>query len=79
MTTVRRGHPPGRSQHSQAAHQIGVRPVWASQAIFFEAADYELYLSLVGEGRGRYGCSMHAYVLMTNHVHLLLTPDQIVI
>jgi putative transposase len=44
------------------------------QAIFFETADYELYLSLVGEGRDRYGCSIHAYVLMTNHVHLLLTP-----
>lgn len=46
------------------------------QAIFFEAADYELYLSLVGEGRDRYGCSIHAYVLMTNHVHLLLTPTE---
>ena len=44
------------------------------QAIFFESADYELYLSLVVEGRDRYGCSIHAYVLMTNHVHLLLTP-----
>ena len=44
------------------------------QAIFFETADYELYLSLVCEGRDRYGCSIHAYVLMTNHVHLLLTP-----
>ena len=46
------------------------------QAIFFEAADYELYRSLVGEGRDRYGCSVHAYVLMTNHVHLLLTPTE---
>ncbi len=24
---------------------------------------------------GRYGCELHAYVLMTNHVHLLLSPD----
>jgi putative transposase len=23
----------------------------------------------------RYGCSVHAYVLMTNHVHLLVTPS----
>ena len=46
------------------------------QAIFFETADYELFLSLVGEGRDRYGCSIHAYVLMTNHVHLLLTPGK---
>jgi putative transposase len=46
------------------------------QTIFFDAADYELYLSLLGEGRDRYGCSIHAYVLMTNHVHLLLTPTE---
>ncbi len=44
------------------------------QAIVFEPADYELYLSLLVEGRDRYACSIHAYVLMTNHVHLLLTP-----
>jgi putative transposase len=25
---------------------------------------------------GEHGCSIHAYVLMTNHVHLLLTPEQ---
>ena len=24
----------------------------------------------------RYGCRLHAYVLMDNHVHLLLTPDE---
>jgi len=23
----------------------------------------------------RYGCDIHAYVLMTNHVHLLVTPE----
>ena len=23
----------------------------------------------------RFGCAVHAYVLMTNHVHLLLTPN----
>ena len=25
----------------------------------------------------RYGCSLHAYVFMTNHVHLLMTPDAV--
>jgi putative transposase len=44
------------------------------QAIFFESADYELYLSLLLEGRDRYQCAVHAYVLMTNHVYLLVTP-----
>ena len=27
------------------------------------------------EVASRYGCRIHAYVLMTNHVHLLMTPD----
>ena len=27
------------------------------------------------EGAMRYGCSIHAYVLMTNHVHLLASPE----
>jgi len=27
------------------------------------------------EGSTRYGCDIHAYVLMTNHVHLLVTPE----
>ncbi len=44
------------------------------QPIFFERSDYEQYLSLLGDGCDRYGCVIHAYVLMSNHVHLLLTP-----
>ena len=46
------------------------------QAIFFDDADYRLYLSLLGDGMDRYGCSLHTYVLMTNHVHLLMTPSE---
>jgi putative transposase len=45
------------------------------QAIFFEEADYRVYLSLLNGARDRYGCAIHAYVLMTNHVHLLATPE----
>ena len=44
------------------------------QAIFFEQADYEKYLWLLCKARDRYLCQIHAYVLMTNHVHLLATP-----
>ncbi len=29
---------------------------------------------MLGEGLARYGAQLHAYCLMTNHVHLLLTP-----
>jgi putative transposase len=31
---------------------------------------------LLDEWRKPYGCQVHAFVLMTNHVHLLLTPNQ---
>jgi putative transposase len=41
---------------------------------FFEQADYTYYLELLREAADRYGCRIHAYVLMTNHIHLLMTP-----
>ncbi len=45
------------------------------QPIFFADADYRVYLGWLAEAAGRYGCAVHAYVLMTNHVHLLVTPE----
>jgi len=44
------------------------------QAVFFQAANYRLYLDTLFESAQRYGVSVHAFVCMTNHVHLLLTP-----
>jgi len=44
------------------------------QAVFFESDDYELYLRSLGEAARRYECQIHAYVLMINHTHLLVTP-----
>lgn len=38
--------------------------------------DYQLYLGLMTELSPRFACSVHAYVLMTNHVHLLATADE---
>lgn len=46
------------------------------QACFFKPADCHLYLELMQEAAKRYDCQIHAYVLMTNHVHLLVTPQQ---
>lgn len=43
---------------------------------FFHDQDYQLYLGLLGEMGSRFGCDIHAYVLMTNHVHLLATPRE---
>ena len=44
------------------------------QACFFGDEDYRVYLDCLAEASQRYGCQVHAYVLMTNHVHLLMTP-----
>lgn len=44
------------------------------QACFVNTKDYETYLRVMEEASGYYGVHIHAYVLMTNHVHLLVTP-----
>ena len=46
------------------------------QACFFTVDDYRLYLELMQEAADKFECHIHAYVLMTNHVHLLVTPQQ---
>ncbi|MBI1905705.1 MAG: transposase [Rhodocyclales bacterium] len=43
-------------------------------ACFFAEEDYARYLEHLGELSEKFGCAVHAYVLMSNHVHLLLTP-----
>ena len=45
------------------------------QACFRSDGDYLLYLLHLRELASRHGCAVHAYCLMTNHVHLLLTPS----
>lgn len=44
-------------------------------AVFFRDDDYAAYLDWLRQGAEKYACAIHAYVLMTNHVHLLLTPE----
>lgn len=46
------------------------------QSCFFAEEDYQLYLEWLQEYASNTGCLVHAYVLMTNHVHLLLTPKE---
>jgi len=41
---------------------------------FYAEEDYRRYLDELTELSRRFGCAVHAYVLMTNHVHLLATP-----
>jgi len=44
---------------------------------FTSDADHGLYLGLLQEYSKRHACAIHAYVLMTNHVHLLVSPPNI--
>jgi len=46
------------------------------EAIFYADADYQFYLDKLKLACDKHGCDLHAYVLMTNHVHLLITPQK---
>lgn len=46
------------------------------QPVFFHADDYRFYLECLAAATATHGSAVHAYVLMTNHIHLLLTPRQ---
>ena len=43
-------------------------------ACFVAGSDYRTYLRYLRDYAFEFGCAVHAYCLMTNHVHLLLTP-----
>jgi putative transposase len=43
--------------------------------IFFDDGDYVRYRDWLVAAAARYRRAVHAYVLMTNHVHLLVTPQ----
>jgi putative transposase len=47
------------------------------EPVFFEDGDYLAYLGWLTDAARRYDCAVHAYVLMTNHVHILVTPGKI--
>ena len=42
--------------------------------VFFEHQDYATYAHWLRESARAYSIDVHAFVLMTNHVHLLVTP-----
>ena len=45
-------------------------------ACFYTERDYTHYLDTLKEQSLKTGCQIHAYVLMSNHVHLLVTPEK---
>ncbi|MFZ0257283.1 MAG: transposase [Gammaproteobacteria bacterium] len=60
---------PGQPQH--VIHRGNNR-----SDIFFSEDDYLFYLDALCSAGQKHACEVHAYVLMTNHVHLLMTPQQ---
>lgn len=43
---------------------------------FFAEEDYHCYLHWLQKSAADWHCAIHAYVLMTNHVHLLVSADK---
>uniref|UniRef100_A0A8J7VQW5 Transposase n=1 Tax=Coralloluteibacterium stylophorae TaxID=1776034 RepID=A0A8J7VQW5_9GAMM len=46
------------------------------QVCFAAEIDYWQYLLELRKASVKHRCAIHAYVLMTNHVHLLVTPEE---
>ena len=44
------------------------------QPVFIDSADYQQFLALLHDHARKFEVAVHAYVLMPNHFHLLLTP-----
>lgn len=44
-------------------------------AIFEDEMDYQVMLKLLKVSLEKYNCRLHAYCLMTNHIHLLLETN----
>ena len=47
------------------------------QAICVTEADYQMLLDLLDSNARQFGVAVHAYVLMDNHFHLLVTPQTV--
>ena len=65
MARKPRVHLPGGYYHVMMRGNVG-------SDLFFSEADRSRFLLLIQEGIERYGHRVHAYCLMTNHVHLLI-------
>lgn len=68
MARLQRFFIPGQPQH------VIVRGNNRSD-IFRVDADYQFYLEKLQLACEKHECKIHAYVLMSNHVHLLITPQ----
>jgi len=69
MARQRRINEPG------AYHHITARGVDRC-AVFLDDHDRRSFLSLVAEAKNRFGCTVLAFCLMDNHIHLTIRDDQ---
>ena len=69
----RRYASPPSFRHSRPTQHVIVWDI-NREAIFATDDDYRFYLEKLKNACEKYERQLHAYVLMTNHVHLLLTP-----
>jgi putative transposase len=69
MARLKRVNPVGVPQH--IVHRGNNR-----QVCFGSEEDMKAYLSWLKEFSKKYSVDVHAWVLMTNHVHLLCTPRE---
>ena len=47
------------------------------EVLFFNDADRRIYLDWLREAAKQFGSAVHAFALMPNHVHLLMTPQNV--
>jgi REP element-mobilizing transposase RayT len=67
---------PLRIEYEGAVYHITARGNERSK-IFFSKKDYEKFKEYLAEAQQKFGFFLHAYVLMTNHYHLIIeTPDK---
>lgn len=66
---------PARIQSAGYLHHV-VSKGNDSQSLFAGQIDYEAYQILINEARQKYPVKLYNYVLMSNHVHLLVEPDE---
>lgn len=69
-------HAPSAASRSAARPQHVVQRGNDRRPSFFAPIDRIRYLDDLRDIARSIGCSIHAYVLMTNHVHLLVTPSR---
>ena len=69
MARLLRVCPPGIPQH---VIQRGNN----RQVCFVADEDFAAYAHWLHESSGKFGVAIHAWVFMTNHVHLLATPQE---